>query len=168
MVNTRTKGLRAEYAVRDMLREHTDLPWERTPSSGALEWAKGDLFLPNQVNKILIEVKHYKDSALNDKILTAATNNLVKWWTKMEHQSKGAKAEPMLFYKYDRSKWFVAVKIKPTKLKKYLYINQLSCYTMLADEWLKEEWKNYVKTVEATTTPGPKKDPPSRQPKPSV
>jgi hypothetical protein len=39
---------------------------------------------------------------------------------------------------------------------------------MLADEWLKEEWKNYVKTVETTTTPGPKKDPPSRQPKPSV
>jgi Holliday junction resolvase len=167
MVNTRTKGLRAEYAVRDMLRQYTDLPWERTPSSGALEWAKGDLFLPNKVNEIVIEVKHYKDSALSDKILTSATNNLVKWWVKLEHQAKGSKAEPMLFYKYDRSKWFVAVKTKPTKLNKYLYINQLSCYTMLAEDWLKDEWKNYVKSLPSRTD-GPKKDTPSRQPKPSV
>lgn len=161
MVNTRTKGLRAEYAVRDMMREYTGLPWERTPSSGALEWAKGDLFLPNTKQNVIVEVKHYKDSALNDKLLTSTTNNILKWWNKLEHQAKVTKTSPILFYKYDRSKWFVATSVQPTKLKKYLYINHISCYNMLAEEWLKEEWNTYVKSLEAGTE-RPKKDTTSR------
>lgn len=161
MVNTRTKGLRAEYAVRDMMREHTGLPWERTPSSGALEWAKGDLFLPNTKQNVIVEVKHYKDSALNDKLLTSTTNNILKWWNKLEHQAKVTNTAPILFYKYDRSKWFVATGVQPTKLKKYLYINHISCYNMLAEDWLKEEWNTYVKSLEAGTE-RPKKDTTSR------
>ena len=44
MVDSRAKGARGEYLVRDMLRAHTNLQFERVPSSGALEYLKGDLY----------------------------------------------------------------------------------------------------------------------------
>ena len=63
--------------MRDMLRESTGLKFERVPASGALEYLKGDLYVPNQRNHFCIEVKNYKESALTDKIFTQPkTNNL--------------------------------------------------------------------------------------------
>ena len=50
MVASRAKGARGEYLVRDMLRDATGLKFERVPSSGALEYLKGDLYVPNQRN----------------------------------------------------------------------------------------------------------------------
>ena len=38
MVDSRAKGARGEYLVRDMLREATGLKFERVPASGALEY----------------------------------------------------------------------------------------------------------------------------------
>ena len=43
VVDSRAKGARGEYLVRDLLREHTGLQFERVPMSGALEYLKGDL-----------------------------------------------------------------------------------------------------------------------------
>ena len=48
MVDSRAKGARGEYLVRDLLREHTNLQFERVPMSGALEYLKGDLYDPNE------------------------------------------------------------------------------------------------------------------------
>ena len=79
MVDSRAKGARGEYLVRDMLRAHTNLQFERVPSSGALEYLKGDLYVPHAKNKFCIEVKNYESSPLSDKIFTAPkTNNLIK------------------------------------------------------------------------------------------
>jgi hypothetical protein len=140
MVDSRAKGARGEYLVRDMLREATQLQFERVPLSGALEYLKGDLYVPNERNRFCIEVKNYAESSLTDKIFTQPkTNNLVKWWNKVQIQAKNSKQEPLLFYKYDRSKVFVATELKPLLLNKYLYISWLNCYTMLAEDWLKEE-----------------------------
>ena len=58
MVDTRTKGLRGEYAIRDLLREKTGLQWERTPASGALEHTKVDIYIPNEKQFAVIEVKN--------------------------------------------------------------------------------------------------------------
>ena len=69
MVDSRAKGARGEYLVRDMLREHTGHQFERVPSSGALDYLKGDLYVPHAKNKFCIEVKNYKDSPLSDKII---------------------------------------------------------------------------------------------------
>ena len=140
MVDSRAKGARGEYLVRDLLREATDLQFERVPLSGALEYLKGDLWVPNHTNRFCIEVKNYADSPLTDKIFTQPkTNSLIKWRQKLCNQAKNATQEPLLFYKYDRSKVFVATEIKPVNLDKYLYIGWLNCYTMLAEDWLKEE-----------------------------
>ena len=140
MVDTRTKGLRGEYAVRDLLRDKTSLQWERTPASGALEHTKGDIYIPQEKQFAVIEVKNYKEPTLNDKLLTTKSSNLAKWWNKLKLQASSAKCEPLLFYKYDRSKWFVATEMKPRVLKNYLYYGGLDCYNLVAEDWLEAEW----------------------------
>ena len=100
MVDSRAKGARGEYLVRDMLREVTGYKFERVPASGALEYLKGDLYVPNAANKYCIEVKNYSESPLSDKMFTQPkTNNLIRWWKKVVQQAKGGDQEPMLFFK---------------------------------------------------------------------
>jgi len=127
-----------------MLREATGLQFERVPASGALEYLKGDLYVPREANKYCIEVKNYADSPLTDKLFTQQkTNNLIRWWKKVVQQAKGGDQEPMLFFKYNRSKVFVVVDEEP-KSTKYIYIDWLNCYVMLAEEWLKQEEVHFV------------------------
>jgi Holliday junction resolvase len=145
MVDSRAKGARGEYLVRDMLREATDLQFERVPNSGALEYLKGDLYVPHKSNIYCIEVKFYKDSPLCDKIFTQEkTNNLARWWRKLLTQAAQGSQEPMLFFKYNRSKVFVCTAVKPEKTK-YMYIDWLNCYIMLAEEWLIQETIEFIK-----------------------
>ena len=114
MVDSRAKGARGEYLVRDMLREHTGHQFERVPSSGALEYLKGDLYVPHAKNKFCIEVKNYESSPLTDKIFTAPkTNNLIQWWSKLLRQAATGNQEPLLFFKYNRSPVFVGTEIPP-------------------------------------------------------
>ena len=139
MVDSRAKGARGEYLVRDMLREYTGHQFERVPSSGALEYLKGDLYVPHAKNKFCIEVKNYESSPLSDKIFTAPkTNNLIKWWTKLGRQAEGANQEPLLFFKYNRSPVFVCSGEKPDWTE-FMYISKLVCWVMLAEEWLEKE-----------------------------
>ena len=145
MVDSRAKGARGEYLVRDMLREATGLKFERVPASGALEYLKGDLYVPNQRNHYCIEVKNYKDSPLTDKIFTARrTNNIIKWWKKIVVQAKGGDQKPLLFFKYDRSKVFVVAGEKPENTIDYMYIGFLECYILLAEDWLKHEKVEFI------------------------
>ena len=147
MVDSRAKGARGEYLVRDMLREHTGHQFERVPSSGALEYLKGDLYVPHAKNKFCIEVKNYESSPLSDKIFTAPkTNNLIKWWTKLERQAEGGKQEPLLFFKYNRSPVFVCSGEKPIWTE-FMYISKLVCWVMLAEEWLEKEKVEFLNGI---------------------
>ena len=95
MVDSRAKGARGEYLVRDLLRQHTGLQFERVPMSGALEYLKGDLYVPNEKNFFCIEVKNYAESPLSDKILSQIkTNNLWRWWRKLVTQAIAGKQRP--------------------------------------------------------------------------
>ena len=140
MVDSRAKGARGEYLVRDMLRTHTKLKFERVPASGALEYLKGDLYVPHAKNKFCIEVKNYAESPLTDKIFTASkTNNLIQWWKKLERQAEQGSQEPLLFFKYNRSPVFVVTVEPPNKTEEYMFICFLSCFVLLAEEWLTKE-----------------------------
>ena len=137
MVDPRAKGAEGERQVRDLLRKHTELEFQRVPMSGALEYMKGDLFLPNMHNNYCIEVKFYKDSHFNDKILTALKSNVfIRWWEQTTEQAKKAGAKPALFFKYNRSKIFVAQRDEPENGLNYMYVSHLGCYVSLAHEWL--------------------------------
>lgn len=148
MVDSRAKGARGEYLVRDMLREHTGYQFERVPNSGALEYLKGDLYVPHEKNRFCIEVKNYAESPLTDKIFTASkTNNLIQWWKKLIIQAEGGNQEPLLFFKYNRSPVFVVTAEVPEDTKNYMFICFLQCFVLLAEEWLKEEKVEFLNGV---------------------
>ena len=149
MVDSRAKGARGEYLVRDLLREYTGLQFERVPNSGALEYLKGDLYVPHEKNKYCIEVKNYSESPLTDKIFTAPkTNNLIRWWIKLRLQAEQGNQEPLLFFKYNRSPIFVVFeKIPKETTRQWLSIEWLDCFVMLADEWLKKERPEFINGV---------------------
>ena len=81
-VDSREKGKRAEYQVRDILRERTGLEWERVPGSGAFGQShglKGDIYLPPQTGKIskyCFEVKHYKDDNISSNLFNVGESTL--------------------------------------------------------------------------------------------
>ena len=143
MVDSRAKGQRGEYLVRDMLRDATGLQFERVPSSGALSYLKGDLYVPDAKNLFCIEVKNYEKSPLTDKIFTNKTNYFLQWWDKIVKQAELKLQQPLLFFKYSRSTVFVATTIEPKNCK-YMYINWLDCYVLLAEEWLQQEKVEFV------------------------
>jgi len=148
MVDSRAKGARGEYLVRDMLREFTGHQFERVPSSGALEYLKGDLYVPHAKNKYCIEVKNYEASPLSDKIFTAPkTNNLIKWWNKLEKQADQGDQKPLLFFKYNRSPVFVVTERPPKETKQYMFICFLECFILLAEEWLEKEKVEFLDGV---------------------
>lgn len=115
MVDSRDKGKRAEYDVRDLLREKTNLGWERVPGSGgfgAQHGLKGDIYLPILTNKrslYCIEVKHYKDDTITSNLTNATISTLEKWWQQTVRESSEMNAKPMLIFKKDRGEWLMAL-----------------------------------------------------------
>lgn len=144
MVDSRAKGAAGERQVRDVLRKYTKLEWQRVPHSGALSFMKGDLFVPNTHNNYCVEVKFYKHSHFNDKVLTNSTNQFISWWEQTTRQAKLAGGKPLLFFKYNRSKIFVATRDKPETVKKYMYVSHLDCYVMESTGWLTYEEHRFI------------------------
>jgi hypothetical protein len=125
-VDSRAKGARAETTVRDLLRKITGLQWERVPSSGALDpkhGLKGDLYVPNENNLYSVEVKHYEQDHLTSSILTAKDPQLLTWWEQAVRQGKQVKKQPLLIFKYDRSKIFCAYSDLPAGGYRFMTIS---------------------------------------------
>lgn len=126
MVDSRVKGATGETKVRDVLRQYTKLQWERVPGSGALDpkhGLKGDLYVPGKANRYCIEVKNYKDDHLTSKILTSKNPQLIEWWEQTLRESKQVSKIPLLIFKFDRSKLFVAYEDFPPEDLAYMAIH---------------------------------------------
>lgn len=144
-VDSRQKGQRGEYLVRDLLRKHTGLAWERVPASGALSYLKADLYVPHANNRFAVEVKNYEEESINSKLLTNKSCNFFGWWEKIIEQAALRDQEPILFFKHNRSKIFVATKEKPMNISKYFHLNWLDCYVCVAEEWLEKETVEWLR-----------------------
>ena len=141
---SKEKGTRAEYKIRDLLRQKTGLDWQRVPMSGAGH-TKGDLYVPNEKNLYCIECKSYKEDHLSSKIIINKTNNLIDWWNQAIEQATKTSTEPILFYKWDRSKIYVGVSNKPIAKINYIYINFLNLYVCSAEDYLNNEKIKWIK-----------------------
>jgi hypothetical protein len=145
VVDSRQKGARTELKVRELLRDYTDLNWERVPASGALDekhGLKGDLYIPGEKNRYCVEVKGYADDHLTSQILTSKSPTLIDWWEQTLRESLQVKRDPLLFFKFDRSKIFVAFETMPSSDQyHYIYINRVphQFYVSLAEDWLFHE-----------------------------
>ena len=138
MVNSRQKGSRAEQQIAHLLGINSGETFTQTPGSGSGK-IKGDLYVKDKHNIFMIEVKSYRDMAFNQKIFTQKNNNFVKWWTKAIAQAEQMQQEPLLFMKQNYSQWYVTTTREPKKEKRYMYINWLGAYILLADKWLENE-----------------------------
>lgn len=144
VVDSRQKGARTETLARDMLRKYTGLNWERVPGSGALDpkhQLKGDLYVPGQTNRFCVEVKGYADDHINSSLLTHKTPQLVEWWQQTDRQARQVDKLPLLIFKYDRSKLFVATvayDLDMLENRWLLYSNggDYEFYIMLLEDWL--------------------------------
>lgn len=149
MVDSREKGARAETVVKDLLRKHTKLPWERVPGSGALNekhQLKGDLYVPGEKNLYAVEVKHYADDHFTSTLFTGKNPQLIVWWNQAIRQGIQVDKKPLLIFKHDRSKIFVAFKDMPTLDYKYAFINidPHEFYVSLLEDYLIHEKPKFI------------------------
>ena len=152
MVDARAKGARTETQIRDILREHTGLQWERIPGSGALDekhGLKGDLYVAGAHNLFCVEVKGYAEDHINSTILSGKSPQIMEFWSQAVRQGLQVKKEPLLIFKFNRSKAFVAWKAQtalPEGQYPYICINrgEHEFFVSLLDDWLRNEDIKFV------------------------
>jgi hypothetical protein len=149
MVDSRAKGARTETVVRDLLKKHTGLAWERVPGSGALDpkhGLKADLYVPGRTNLFAVEVKGYAEDHLTSQILTGKNPQLLEFWKQSVRQGHQVNKSPLLIFKFDRSKVFVAFEEMPTETFRYMFIqcDGFEFFVSLLEDWLVNEKPEFV------------------------
>lgn len=150
MVDSRAKGARTETVVRDLLRKATGLVWERVPGSGALDpkhQLKGDLYVPGRTNLWCVEVKGYAEDHINSSLLTGKNPQLLDFWKQTTRQGYQVSKKPLLIFKFDRSKVFVAFEDMPTHTGYRCILVNIDGYEFfvaLLEDWLKFETPEFV------------------------
>ena len=146
---SKEKGTRAETLIRDELRKYTNLQWERTPMSGALDpkhGLKADLYIPNEKNVFCVECKHYADDHFTSTLLTSKNPQIIDWWQQADRQGKQVGRKPLLLFKHDRSKVFAAYEDMPDNDYRFVFLNLLgyNFYISLMSEWIQFEKPRFI------------------------
>lgn len=138
MANTsKTKGRAFEYVVRDLCTEAFQTQFERVPLSGALSYLKGDVYAPWKPDfPWCIEAKHHKEVPWNN-VLTAKSSLLLSFWEQTVREAKVMKKNPLLIYKWDRSKLYACWN-DDIEVDNYVYIKSGDHQFKMAllDHWL--------------------------------
>jgi len=106
---SKAKGSAFEAKVKDILTKELKIEFQRVPLSGSLTWLKGDLFVPNDTASwpYCIECKHYEELDFNS-LLTAKSNDIFAFWKQTTEAASTMKKKPLLIFRWNRSKDFVA------------------------------------------------------------
>jgi hypothetical protein len=144
-VDSKAKGSRAESAACKIMRNSTGWGWERVPLSGGLDskhGLKGDIYIPKQLNKYCVEIKHYKDDHLTSKMLTGKNPQIMEWWEQTTRETRENEVDhPLLIFKFDRSKWFCAFIEEPINDYRHFYFSE-GIYLSKLEDYLTDR-KNY-------------------------
>ena len=151
MVDSRQKGNRAESKCKDVLVKYTRLNWQRIPASGALDAVhglKGDLYIPDESNKYCVEVKSYKESAINHLLVSGVGKPLVEWIEQAIRQGIQVSKKPLLIFKHDRSKFYICSWDEPANVEVYLKYQydaeELPVYIAMLEDWLINERIEFI------------------------
>lgn len=141
------KGGAYERKVRDILTDFYKIQFERVPQSGSLHYLKGDVWAPNHMHlwQYTIECKHYKELDFNG-LLTAKSNDIYKFWEQTLEQAKKMNKEPLLIFRWNRSKNYVAwgddvYVTHHMRISAFGYLFKIA----LLDDWLKANTKQQQK-----------------------
>ncbi len=145
-VDSRVKGRTYEYKVRDIFTKTLGFKFERTPMSGALYYAKGDVFSPERPDwPYIIECKHYKELSFNN-LLSAKSNDLWSFWQQnldaiatAKKELPNAEYKSVVAFRWNRSKnyamWDSEIELKSQmNVKAHGYNVKIG----LLDDWLVE------------------------------
>jgi len=144
-VDSRAKGARGETDVAKVLNQYSGLEFKRVPMSGALHEShqlKGDLYLVNSLNIYCIEVKFYAEDHLTSKLLTDKTPQILTWWQQTIREAAQISRKPLLIFKFNRSKMFVAFKDTPNYTNyrcMFVQIDGHEFYIAKLEDWLYNE-----------------------------
>jgi hypothetical protein len=144
---SKNKGRAFEYVVRDKMTDTFKSQFERVPLSGALSYLKGDVYAPWLPDfPWTIEAKHHKEVEWNN-VLTAKTSLLLEFWDQTTREAMVMKKNPLLIYKWDRSKLYACWFDDKVKTKNFVHIKSgtREFYMALLDDWLLEASQVYTK-----------------------
>lgn len=144
---SKNKGRAFEYVVRDKFSETFESQFERVPLSGALSYLKGDVYAPWLPDlPWTIEAKHHKEVDWNN-VLTAKTSLLLSFWDQTVREADVMKRNPLLVYKWDRSKIYACWSDNLVTTENYVLVKSgtREFKMSLLDDWLKEAKKAYKK-----------------------
>lgn len=149
MVDSRLKGARAETIMRDQLRALTGLPFERVPSSGALDpkhGLKGDLYLVGVNNTYCIEVKSYADCYIDHSLISGSNPQIIIWLIQTIRQGYQVSKKPLLLFKHDRSKTYCAFLDMPEGEYSYIFVskNGYEFYISLLDDYINNNKPEFI------------------------
>lgn len=134
------KGSRFEYAIRDLLTEKTGVKWDRVPLSGGGS-VKGDLHCVTNHYYYCFELKSFKDTVIQENLLSAKSNNIYDWWDQCVREAKQMNRIPALVFKKDRGKPLILIEeelsdLNFMQLQSSLGDTNISGYIYLFTEWL--------------------------------
>ena len=103
------KGSAYEAKIALLLSKEFGKEFRRVPLSGAIDYLKGDIWMPNDTAwfPYCIECKHYKDIEWNN-LLTAKTTDMYSFWAQTVREADVMHKKPLLIFRWNRSKDFVA------------------------------------------------------------
>lgn len=137
------KGTRFELTVRDKLTKKTGVAWDRVPMSGAGSM-KGDLYCKSNHYFYCIECKSFKDSVIQENLLSAKSNNLFSWWSQTMREAKEMNRKPALVFKKDRGKHLIAVLEVIPELNRISLVSDLGEDFVDVSIYIFDDWLNHL------------------------
>jgi hypothetical protein len=133
------KGSRFEYLIRDMLTEKTGVKWDRVPLSGGGSM-KGDLYCLTNHYYHCFELKSFKDTVIQENLLSAKSNNIFGWWDQCVREAKQMNRVPALVFKKDRGKPLILIEETVPGINSFCLNSDLGDTPISGSMYLFTEW----------------------------
>lgn len=146
---SKNKGTAYESKICKLLTEELKIEFKRMPLSGAIEYLKGDLWVPSDTAgwPYTFELKHYAELEWNN-FLTAKSTDILQFWVQATEAAETMKKKPLLIFRWNRSKDFIGYNDYSINCPNYVEINSFGhkFRISLLTEWLTEYKKILPKT----------------------
>lgn len=146
---SKLKGAAFETKMTKLLTSELGVEFKRMPLSGAIEYLKGDIWVPSDTAgfKYTIECKHYAELEWNN-FLTAKSTDILQFWIQAKEAAEKMGKSPLLLFRWNRSKDFAGYSDFSVQCPSYVEINSFGHHfrISLLTDWI-EAYKNNLKAT---------------------
>jgi len=145
---SKLKGTAFESKMAKLLTAELGVEFKRMPLSGAIEYLKGDLWVPSDTAGFgyAVECKHYAELDHNN-FLTAKSTDIFQFWVQACEAADRMKKKPLLLYRWNRSKDFAAYDDFSIECQNYVEVRSFGHHfrISLLSDWI----ENYKKSLKS-------------------